>query len=314
MGIAVNVENFVRAESDLMISRLAAQAGGVGRWFHHRRPAPVEDQPIIRLNRDTLYSAAVIDVSAGATITIPDTGDRYASVMIVNQDHYIPVIFHEPGTYDLTEAELGSTHVVAGARILVDPGDAADVAAVNELQDGLGVAARSNAPFTLPDYDAATQDATRSALIELSRGLADFRGAFGRAGEVDPVRRLLAAASAWGGLPEYEAQYLNVEPGHPPGAYRIRMTDVPVDAFWSISVYNAAGFFEPNELGVYNLNSLTTTRDDDGGTTINFGTQPDGRANFMPVTDGWNFLIRLYRPRPEALDGTWTPPAVEPIG
>lgn len=312
MSMPVNVENFVRAESDLMISRLAAQAGGVGRWFHHRRPAPVDDQPIVRLNRDTLYSTAIIDVSAGATITVPDTGDRYASVMIVNQDHYIPTILHEPGTYELTETDLGSSHVLAAVRILVDPGDPADVSAVNELQDGLGLDARSNAPFVLPDYDEATQTATRDALIELSRGLSDFHGAFGREGEVDPVRRLLAAASGWGGLPEYEAQYLNVEPELPPGAYRIRMADVPVDAFWSISVYNAAGFFEPNDLGAYNLNSLTTTRDADGATTINFGTEPDGRPNFLPVTEGWNFLIRLYRPRPDALDGTWTPPPVEP--
>jgi hypothetical protein len=313
MSVVVDVENFVRAESDLMFSRLAAQSGAVGQWFHHRRPAPIDDQPIIRLNRDTLYSSCVLDVSRTARITVPDGGDRYISVMIVNQDHYVPAVFHEAGEYDLSAEEHGSPYVVAAARILVDPSDPDDVAAVNALQDQFAVEAVSNEPFVLLDYDEASHTATRAALIELSRGLPDFRGAFGRVGEVDPVRRLLGAAAGWGGLPEYEAQYLNVEPGLPVGAYRLRMADVPVDAFWSISVYNADGFFEPNAAGVYNLNSVTTTPDADGATTINFGDEPDGRPNFIPVPDGWNFLIRLYRPRPEALDGTWAPPAVVPV-
>jgi hypothetical protein len=312
VSVVVNVENFVRAESDLMFSRLVAQSGGTGRWFHHRQPAPIDDQPIVRLNRDTLYSSAVLDVAGAATITMPDTGNRYASVMIVNQDHYIPVIFHEPGTYELSSDEVGSRYVLAGVRMLVDPADPADVAAVNRLQDGLALETASNVPFALADYDQPSQNATRAALIELSRGLADFRGAFGRAGEVDPVRRLLAAASAWGGLPEYEAHYANVEPGLPVGAYRIRMADVPVDAFWSISVYGPDGFFVANDIGVYNLNSVTTTPDPDGATTINFGPEPDGRPNFIPIPESWNFLIRLYRPRPDALDGTWATPPVEP--
>ena len=42
--------------------------------------------------------------------------------------------------------------------------------------------------------------------------------------------------------------------------------DVPVDAFWSISLYNARGFFEPNDRDAYNVNSVTGTRNDDGST------------------------------------------------
>ena len=53
------------------------------------------------MNRDTPTAWAVVDISAGATITIPDAGDRYASVMIVNQDHYINRIFHQSRDYEL---------------------------------------------------------------------------------------------------------------------------------------------------------------------------------------------------------------------
>ena len=60
-------------------------------------------------------------------------------------------------------------------------------------------------------------------------------------------------ASAWGGNPEKDALYLNVVPAHNDGktVYRLNVKDVPVDGFWSISVYNAKGYFEPNPQNAY---------------------------------------------------------------
>ena len=62
---------------------------------HHREPASIDEQPVIRQNRDTLYTFAVVDISQGATLSLPDAGDRYLSVMIVNNDHYINQVFHD---------------------------------------------------------------------------------------------------------------------------------------------------------------------------------------------------------------------------
>jgi hypothetical protein len=67
------------------------------------------------------------------------------------------------------------------------------------------------------------------------------------------------------------------------------------------------GYFEPNDRGAYNL---TATRDADGAATVHFGGCHDGRPNCLPVVDGWNYAVRLYRPRAEILDGTWTFPAI----
>lgn len=41
------------------------------------------------MNRHTLYSTAIVDISEGATLTLPNIGDRYTSTMLINQDHYI---------------------------------------------------------------------------------------------------------------------------------------------------------------------------------------------------------------------------------
>ena len=97
--ITVTTENFVRAETNRMLVGLQAQAGGVNVWKHHREPVTLDEQTVIRTNRDTLYSMTVANISGGATLTIPDAGDRYMTVMVVNQDHYINRVFAEPGEY-----------------------------------------------------------------------------------------------------------------------------------------------------------------------------------------------------------------------
>ena len=89
------------------------------------------------------------------------------------------------------------------------------------------------------------------------------------------------------------------------------MRDVPVDGFWSISVYNAAGYFEPNDRNAYSVNNITATPDADGSITVHFGGCGDDRPNCLPIMEGWNYAVRLYRPRPEILDGSWTFP--EPV-
>lgn len=304
----VNVDNFVRAETDRMFAALQQQNGGINVLRHFREPAPLDQQPVIRQNRDTLYSTAVVDISSGASLTVPDGKGRYLSVMIVNEDHHINRIFHEAGTYELTVADFDTDYVLVAARILVDPNSAADVAEVNALQDQIQVQAGSAAAFVLPDYDKASLDTTREALLTLSRGLPGFDRAFGSKGDVDPIRHLIGTASGWGGLPEQEAFYVNVEPGLPVGSYELRVPDVPVDAFWSISVYNRAGYFEQVGDTDVSLNSVTAQRDDDGSITVRFDTEAG--PNTLGIMDGWNYVVRLYRPRSEILDRSWTFPSL----
>lgn len=309
--INVNVDNFARAETHRMMTDLQREAGGVNRFAHNRTPAPVDQQTVIRMNRDTLYSFAVVDVGDGATLTVPDAGGRYLSVMAVNEDHYINRVIHEHGTYELTPADLGSDHVVLAARTLVDPRDPGDLAAVAALQDQLRLEVTGGRAFTAPDYDTASLDRTRQALLSLAADMTSFESSFGRAEDVDPVHHLIGSAAGWGGLPDTEATYIGVSPGLPVGEYELTVgPDVPVDGFWSISVYNAEGYFEPNERDAYSLNSITAARNDDGSVTVRFGGDGDPARNSLPITDGWNYLVRLYRPRPEVLSRAWSFPSL----
>jgi hypothetical protein len=107
--MVVSVDNFARAESDRMFASILRDWGmGVNEWGHLREPTPIDRQTVIRMNRDTLYSALVADITDGATVSIPDTRGRYLSLMVVNQDHYVNKVFREPGDHELTVAELGT--------------------------------------------------------------------------------------------------------------------------------------------------------------------------------------------------------------
>jgi hypothetical protein len=312
VSVRVGVDNFVRAETDRMFAALQADADGVNVFRHNRLPTSIEGQTVIRMNRDTLYSFAIADISEGARVTVPDSGDRYLSVMVVNQDHYINRLFHDAGEYDLTVAEFDTRWVLVAVRVLVDPVDPADVAAVTAIQDQIKLDANSSAPFEMPEYETSSFDATRNAVLELAKHVGDLDHSFGTRDEVDRVRHLIATAAGWGGLPDREARYVSVDPGAVSGDYKLTVQGVPVDGFWSISVYNADGFFEPNDRDAYSVNNITGTPNADGSITVHFGGCGDNRPNCLPITDGWNYIVRLYRPRAEILDGSWKFPPIEP--
>ncbi len=311
--VPVTPDNFSRAESDLYFSGVVA-SGGFARFDHTRELAPLDDQTVIRLNRDTLYSSAVFDLDAGpVTISLPDADDRFVSLQIIDEDQYTWGVFYEPGEYTLTREDVGTRYVVAAVRILLDPADPADVEAAQALQDALGVDQAAEGAFEVPEWDQASQSAIRRALLDLGSFLPDTRGMFGARGEVDPVRFLIGSAQAWGGNPAEHALYLNVVPERNDGAtvYRVTVRDVPVAGFWSISVYDAQGYYQPNEFGAYTLNDRTAETGPDGAVTIQFGGCDGIIPNCLPTTEGWNYMVRLYRPGPEILDGSWHFPVAE---
>ena len=314
IDIPVTVDNFVRAASDFEFRKYASVAGGVNKFFHFREPTPIDKQPTIRMNRDTLYSIAIVDISGGATLTLPDTDGRYLTAMIVNQDHYINEVFSGGGTYTLDVETFDTPYVMVALRTLVDSADPADIAAVNALQDQVTLETGSSQHVIPPNYDEESFEAVLRPALGLSRSVPDTRGMFGKKEDVDPLRHFLGSAFGWGGLPESEAFYLNIDPGFPVAEYKIEVpADVPVGAFWSISLYNADGFFEPNDRDAYTVNSVTGERNDDGSITVHFGGCDDDRLNCLPIMQGWNYMARLYRPGPAILDGSWTFPEAKAV-
>ena len=313
-AIPVTPDNFVRAESDLYFGG-AVKNGGFGKYDHTREPAPLDKQTVIRLNRDTLYSSAVFDLDAGpVTITLPEAGNRFVSLQVINQDHYTHGVYYGAGRHTLTREGIGTRYVVTAVRTLVNPADPKDVAAVHALQDAIKVEQPGGpGSFEVPNWDQASQKKVRDALLILASTLPDTKRMYGPKTEVEPVRFLIGAAQGWGGNPEKEALYLNVVPDRNDGktTYRLTVRDVPVDGFWSISLYNSQGYFEPNPFNAYSLNNITAKAEGDGSVAVQFGGCDAKIPNCLPIMAGWNYMVRLYRPRAEVLNGTWRFPAAQ---
>lgn len=316
--IPVTPDNFNRAESDMYFAGSAKEAGGTGKLLHRREVVAVDRQPVVRANRDTLYSSGVFDLDAGpVTITLPDVGKRFMSLQAFNQDHYVVGnVRYGAGSYDFDRNSVGSRYLLIGIRTLVDPGDAKDVQEAHALQDAIKVAQQGTGKLELPAYDPVSQKKVRDALLSLNTTLTDTHRMFGSKDQVDPVRHLIGTAMGWGGNPERDAFYLPITPAANDGntVHKLLAKDVPVDGFWSVTVYNADGYLQANSYNAYSLNNITAQKSSDGSVAVQFGGC-DGRIpNCLPITQGWNYLVRLYRPRGEILDGSWKFPEAKPAG
>jgi len=311
----VNVMNYIRAESDLQFKSYAAKAGGVGKLMHTREPYSVENQVTIRGNRDTLYSFGVYDLISPVSITMPDSQGRFQSLLVISQDQYNPVLKSGPGEVVLDLDIVGTRYVMALVRTFADPNSPEDMKKAHALQDAIQVKQASAGSLELPDWDEASLTETRKLLNALAAKVTSYPDAFGKKGEVDPIQHLMGSAFGWGGNPQRGAMYFSVAPERNDGktAYTLTMPkDVPVEAFWSVTVYNKDGFFTPNDLNAYSFNSVTAEPNDDGSVTIHFGG--DSKAtNYLPITEGWNYIVRCYLPGWQIIEGNWTPPPPQSI-
>ena len=311
--ITVNTDNFIRAETDSYFSKYVNALGGFGIIAHYRELSPIEEQGVIRMNRDTLYSWGIFDLTTPVTIHKPDPGDGWQSMMVVNQDHYVKLVAHEAGDFVLDQDLIGTRYVDVIFRTLIDESVPGDLKRVNALQDRITVDQAHMGMLELPSWDQESLAAVRKILLDLSEHMGDQSRRFGDRDEIDPVQHLIGTASGWGGNPREAATYFMFYPEQSDGVTRhtVTFSEPPVDGFWSITVYNEDGFIEPNDLGIYVLNDRSAVANEDGTYTVRFGGEPKAE-NFMPIMPGWNYTVRLYQPRDEILSGEWTMPDPQP--
>ncbi len=312
-AVAPAWDTFVRAETNKYMKSYV-ELGAFGKFFNIREPTPIDKQTVIRMNRDTIYSFGVFDLTTPVTITKPDTDDRFQSMQVINGDGYTPMVVYKPGRYTLSQESVGTRFVFVAVRTLVDSNDPADIKKVTAIQDQIKVEQASAGKFEIPNWDQKSQDKLRAALLVVAATMKDASKSFGTKEEVEPVEFLLGAAMGWGGNPAKDATYLTVYPKKNDGVtpYTLNVKDVPVDGFWSLSLYNGKGFFQENKYNAYSINNLTGVKNEDGSMTVHFGGDPK-QSNYLPIMDGWNYIVRLYQPHQDILDGTWNFPSPQPV-
>jgi hypothetical protein len=309
----VTAFNYVRAESDFQMKGYIKSFNCFGKFHHSRKPYDVNNQVTVRGNRDTLYSFGVWDLTSPVTITLPETGGRYQSLMIVSQDHSISAVYG-PKKVTLTKESVGTRYVLLTVRTFADPNDEADMKKAFKLQDAVNVKQADIGKFEVPDWKKDEVEKIRDTINVVASTVTDTSKMFGKKEDLDPVYWMLGAALGWGGLPAEAATYVNVFPEENDGKtpYTLTVKDAPVDAFWSVTLYDDEGWMPVNKYNAYSFNNVTAKKNKDGSVTIHFGDDPK-KPNFLPIVPGWNYIVRLYQPKKEILEGSWTFPDPEPV-
>ena len=308
----VTIENFTRAETDQYLKK-RTDDGHFGRIKHLPDPISVENQPVVRGNNDTLNSYGVFDLTEPVTITMPKADGRFQSMRAISQDHYIVSNTYDAGEHTFTKENVGTRYLYIAIRTLADPTDPKDLATARSLQNEIKWSQKDAGKLEIPDWDQKQLGKVRKAILSMAPFIADSRQMFGAKKDVDPIKHLIGTAGGWAGGPEWASYYINVTPKQQDGKtpYILKVSDVPVDGFWSIAVYNEEGYFQKTESNAISLNNITGTADADGSFTIHFGGDSSA-SNFLEIFPGWNYTVRLYRAHKSILDGSWIFPEAIP--
>jgi hypothetical protein len=135
----------------------------------------------------------------------------------------------------------------------------------------------------------------------------------GPRGKVDEKTRHIAAAAAWGLFPEEDATYLNYSGNHESTDCYSATYEVPDNSgFWSITVYGNDGFMK-SENNI--INESNVQYNEDGTFTVYFGMKEvcGDVTNRLDVTEGWNYLMRIYRPGKSVVNGGYVLPMAMPM-
>lgn len=303
--LVVTTSNYPVVETHRQMAITQTNAGGINKFYHKRQVPPVDNQPVIRMNRDTLYSMALIDTAKGATVTLPETVGRYISLMYLDENHRVYDMVYTAGEHEIPSY---TDYMYVLVRIGVKSGDEQDLAAIHSIQDQIKLSATSARTFEPIKYDQVSYDKIHHAILEsfTLSGLRDTEKMFGTSAYVEPDKYLMGTAIGWGGatwkdnIYQFSKFYEGVE-------CQATTFDDPdnVGGFWSITVYDKAGFMFND---VANINSEIAERNKDGSFTVHFGC--NDKINNIPIENAsgvWNAAMRHYTPSKKVISGSIKP-------
>ena len=299
-GMTATVENYPTLETSRQLL-IAQGRAAVNEIAHNRKLTPTDDQPVVRMNRDTYYSFAVVDVSAGASITIPSLPEgKYVSVQPVTMDHRIQPMSYGSGTFEL------ATHYGTHMYLIIRLDSTLSEAEANAIQDDMVINAVSAQPFSAEPVNRESFDAVE---LSLRQKLPDLVKTFGPdmvngmfTAPTDDSRGLynfdkytVGAAVGWGGAQLADNLYES-SPNFPAeGCYSATFEDPDNGAFCSFTVYDENGFMFDD---VAHMSSDIATANEDGTYTVSMGCGADALNNLPIINDTgvFNFIVRHYIP------------------
>ncbi len=291
---------------------------GVNKWLHIRELTPTDKQSVVRMNRDTYYSFAIVDVSKGAKVILPEVPEgKYSSAQIVTEDHRTYPMFYGAGEFDLT------THTGTHVFVIIRLDATLTQKEANQIQDKLRVEANSSELFKAKPVTEASFTRVENELkakfpaIFKRDGVDALTGCFTHPNDdskelFTQEKYTVCAAIGWGGAQLVDNIY-EVSGSYPADVcHQATFEDPMNEAFWSVTVYNAAGFMFSD---LANVSSATAKPNADGSFTVSFGCGPDAPNNIPTANESGVFTLamRHYRPSQKVIDGYRIVPAVKAV-
>ena len=281
----VTQKNFPQAFTNMRLGALLQKTGGVNKFFAMPTPSSIPSkQFVVRMNRDTPYSVAVIDMSSGkVSITVPKT-KKYVSIQIVDENHETQPMIYGPGKHKITAK---TDHAFVIVRALE-----------GKIRKGLVIEAGSAKPFKVRKWDMASFHALdKAGNIAFSNGYDQSKAYSNSESGQTPYMNYVGAAGGWGGAMVQDNVYQTSKYFRTNACYETTFKDPKAKHFWSATVYNGDGRMFNDKANI--SSEMKPAKNANGEYTLRFGCK--GKPNNIPVAEGndtgkFNVLIRHYGP------------------
>ncbi|MCK4349212.1 MAG: DUF1254 domain-containing protein [Candidatus Krumholzibacteria bacterium] len=313
-------------------------------WVLGSEPTLVKagDDKIVRTNNDTFYNMAFVILENGPVVlgsSAPSEG-RFISFQLMDDRNvnYRNVIFPK-GTYTLYHGEkpeevqgeaieVPSNLSVVIVRVEVkDKNNPEDLAAATAVFKGITIDGpeleETPELDLLSGFDKAVEEEALLRMEETLRTVPFIETVVGpgkKPGtDVPYLYHAAGTKGGWGGPDPTHSTYESLftdDAGETlngaNGTYTITTEEPPVDAFWSITVYDTkrGGFLHPNKDDRYHINNTGAVKNADGTVTFTFKQKcEEGDLNCLEVPAGpFDLVIRYYLPSEKIISGEWTLP------
>lgn len=296
--IKVDRSNYQEAEVARNFTKWAKN-GANNKLMHMTTVTPSGPAPTVRMNRDSLYSAAILDTSSGtASITLP-AGGLYQSVLMIDTEGYARNFILEPGT-----------HMVATDTkfvwVLVRTGLEKGVEEARRMQSLVTVQGMGNDTYSAVAYDQESLHKLTRVLVD--EAITDDNGDlyYGNyPGQVDETRRLRSTAAGFGGM-NGTNMYKFVEAIDNNVCMQSTFPDPRADEFFSFTLYDTSGFLmDGNTI----INSRDMTANQDGTYTVSINCSGDAINNISAPAEveSIGYAWRVYGASEEVENRSWDP-------
>ena len=298
--ILVTPDNYTDAEAEVNFMKWKSK-DAMNKLFHLAQLTPAGPMPTIRMNRDTLYSAALVDATNGFEVHMPDQG-LFTSVLVIDQKGYSQDYIWKPGSHKVNINTDNGGFVWVLFRIGIEQG----LDKARQAQQTVAITGMGDKVWDPQPYDKASHKKLHDQYMNEAIDSGMFLQYGADASRIDMEAKRLSDAAGWGGMDFGINNYQISKNIKNDGCYSTTFEDPNADVFWSFTLYDADGWLLPLD-GNNVLNSREAVPNEDGTYTVRFNCGKDAVNNLQTNEKVFGFAWRVYGSSYKVRFGRWNP-------